>query len=168
MRKINFTKLNNNIKYIGLIFILILFTAVSCKHIPPPKPSCTKLFSEQVVMKWGTYITKTGEFHGYKINTKPELIREWYDTIKKKTIEKSIDYVDSVKYCNCISHFKNLIMKYQILNIPADTVNYLEYDDPSINMTVKFIWNPNNKTYANEEAANFVEELDELAKNYDK
>jgi hypothetical protein len=149
-----------------ILFVLVVF--VSCKHAPVAKPSCTNKFNELVEMKWGTYFMKTDVFYGYKLNTKSELIKYWFDTTTKATIEKKVDNIDSVQYCNSISQFKNLIVKYQVLNIPADTVNYLEYFDPSKKISIRFLWNPNNKTYANRGVMDFYESLEEIVKNYDK
>jgi hypothetical protein len=144
-----------------LIFIIILITISGCVH---DRPFCISKQSETLEISWGERYTLSGAVNGYMMNGKSELYNinkpSEFDNFKKIMIKK----IDEDYFCTKIKLVNNVIMKNQALSIPADTVRFIQYENPGANVLIIAEWNPKYKISANKDFIILYDSLQTLVR----
>jgi hypothetical protein len=151
--------MNIKIKFFTLIIILSIFT--SCGN---QKPSCITRQTETLQISWGERVSKTGFTRGYMMTTGAEIYSINKESENKDIVRKKIKNIEGSNFCSKLSLIQRVIMRNQALSIPADTVRFIEYENPSAKVFIFAEWNPKYTTVANLDFRMLYDSLQTLLK----
>jgi len=134
-------------KLIILYFLIcVSLLSIGCSTVPENHPDCYNE-KNKVYIRWGNYFRETKNIEGYLVNSNAELF-----DIKdiKDTTGLELGKVDFKKYCEVLNDLHKQITTSQLLNVPADTTNFIELY--SISNGTRFLcqWNPHHSNIGNE------------------
>jgi len=127
-------------------FVLIIIAA-SCTNtatkeaiiVNYPITKCVDSMNTKTTLKWGSLIRKTEKiFNSYilKTNGVVESITSITDT-SGVFVTKIPDSL----YCSVLPDFTKLILRNETLNVTADTMTYIIFENPTNDFVKRYIWN---------------------------
>jgi hypothetical protein len=152
--------------WISYLIITVVIIVIGCGSTP--KPNCITKHNLQMEIAWGTEYQKSETFMGYKLITDASVYKYWTDSADQKPQFKLIGNLMPEKYCEIVNQLQDIILRNQTLNVPADTVSYIEYKNPISNTFFRAVWNPKFHTKGNMEFYQLYDTLMVLAKSIEK
>lgn len=134
--------MNKIIRY--LIFYGLILTFASCTS---NKPECINDNNNELTLRWGYFLSKTGNIAGYQLNNDATLHKFGKTDPAKNNTDSVLFSIDEDRYCKFLLMTRDTILKIQALNEPGDSLHFIEYADPPRNVRMRAVWNPINKTY---------------------
>ena len=129
--------------FLSLIGLQLL---ISCSRTP----ECITTKEEDIKIRWGEAFINQKVFDGYEIDAKARLYRNSGTFNSKDNNLTLLGNADPELYCNLLLRIRDEFLKVQALNAPGDTSRYVEYIDPTNNISVRALWNPKFKTVLSE------------------
>jgi hypothetical protein len=144
-----------------IIFFIIILTFIGCGH---SKPMCITKQSETLQIRWGERNIKTGFTQGFLLFTNCELFRINKKSDNEELLKLKIGKIENSNYCSILSLAQRVIMRNLTLSIPADTVRFIEYENPAARVFIVAEWNPKYSIPANSEYRMLYDSLQALTK----
>jgi hypothetical protein len=114
------------------------------------KDDCISESRKNLIISWGDYDMKNNRLiRGYAIKTDRTIhqLHNLHDSISSEVIAKT----DDTTYCEMTSMLWNTILTVQKLNVPADTVRFVRYSNPSTGYQLNGFWNNRYKAIGSKE-----------------
>lgn len=129
------------------LFSIILLSACATS----PKSDCLEGTSKELIIRWGEFNNKSTMESFYELHTDRTIslgVRQ--DKNSQPKLQK-IGKISEDTFCKLIKQTRDNIIQVQVLNVPSDVNNYLEYVDDKMNIHFRAIWNPNHDNKGNKE-----------------
>lgn len=150
---------------IFLILVLIFgFSFISCSSIPDA-PDCINKSSINSVLKWG--IIEDNElltYHTLKTNGK---LQAFDNNNIEISDEDNPVYLHQDTICTLMREIGRLILKHQVLSIPSNHNNFIEYRNDDRNYYFRALWDPNFENQGNKEFIEFYNRLEKITEDND-
>lgn len=150
------------------IIILVLalaFSSCSLFQKDLVKLPCLPDDSEKFTIRWGEFVQKDNSFIGYEINAYGVL--SFYtknDKNKDGKVEKITD-LEISETCNVLRIANQTIVKTQALFSPGEKSRFVEYTNPSKDVFIIAVWNPQFQTQGSASYRSLYDSLTALVPN---
>lgn len=146
----NFLRKNKiiSIKVVLISFISVFFV-IGCKT--HQLPECVTKETKDVSIRWGELIKPANRIKGFLLLGDRQFFsydlpyNEYTQRLSEKKL-KALGYVDGKWFCNIAKSVQEAILKTQVSSEPGDTVQYIEFSNPSLNLFYREEWMPRFKT----------------------
>lgn len=102
-------------------------------------PYCLSSSSKSIEISWGSFnLTTTDTIH-YIIKSNRKIVQ-----IKPK--ERVITKLDEQTFCKLLFRINEAFLKTQVINELGDTLEFMEYKNPTTGFYSRAIWNPKFRT----------------------
>ncbi len=141
--------------HILLITIFLIF--VSCKTAETPY--CIGKATKSIKLYLGTILNNETISEQYLILTDRYIYRVAPNGKKKKVVQ-----IPEKEYCDLIFETNEAFLKTQVINEVGDTLNFIQFENPSVNLKTRAIWNPKFNTRNSENFRKLFEQLEKYVK----
>lgn len=100
-----------------------------------------------VVIRFGEFHRAYSNLTGFKLTSPGSL--SYFGITPEDT--GFVTNIDNPVYCKMLDSTRNLMLKVQALNVPADINYFVEYHDPRTNLTLRVFWVPWHQNEGNEQ-----------------
>ncbi len=126
-------------KFISIVLSLIFLFSYSCRNVKiVPEPDCLSKSNKNTTIIWGYYKNKVRIMFGHKISSSGEIFA--FDNIKQK--DSLVCLTSKRNMCDLVKSIQDEFIKTQSLNVPADSVIFIELLNPNTNLRLRAAWNP--------------------------
>jgi hypothetical protein len=143
------------------VFVILLSLVLGCGS---SRPTCISKHTESLVIRWGERSIKNGFTKAYMMTAKPEIISINKESEYKELVQKKLKDIEGSYYCSKLSIVQRVIMNNQTLSVPADTVRFIEYENPAAKVFISAEWNPKYITVANRDFRILYDSLQAMIK----
>ena len=132
----------------------ILFSLIACGVLlaacRTPRPEtvapCVTKDTRDLVLRWGTEDDSLNVIEVYRLNTKGEVF--FYKGPRKDSIADEYKlHIDQRDYCAAASSVNACFLKTQALNSRGRKGRFIEYFNPSTDVYLRAVWNPDLQTF---------------------
>ncbi|MBU3679251.1 MAG: hypothetical protein FGM32_06555 [Candidatus Kapabacteria bacterium] len=144
----------------------ILISLISCSVLlvacTTPRPEnvapCVTKDTRDLVLRWGTEDDSLNVIEVYRLNTKGEVF--YYKGPRKDTITDDYKlHIDQRDYCTTASSVNSCFLKTQALNSRGRKGRFIEYFNPSTDVYLRAVWNPDLQTFQSRDMRKEYEQL---------
>ena len=126
-------------KNIILILSIIFVFSFSCTKVKrETEADCLSKSNKNTEIMWGYYKQKERIMFGHKINSSGDIFA--FDNIKQE--DSLLGYTSKNRMCYLVKSIQDEFIKTQSLNVPADSVVFIELFNPNTRVRLKASWNP--------------------------
>lgn len=134
-----------SILYSVIIFIGVL--VVGCVTPRPETPApCVTAKMTGLELRWGTKDDSSQTVEVFRMNTKGEIFRYAGPRVNDP-VDAYLLHIDQREYCSVASSVNACFLKTQALNSPGRKARFIEYYNPSTDVYLRAVWNPDLQTF---------------------
>jgi ribosomal protein L33 len=123
----------------GFSLIILIFVFVSCST---KYPFCIGEQNKKLEIHWGTiYKNQKTTEERFILSSNGQLLAKDSSNVPRKIAKLTED-----KYCEVVGKVNQTILKTQAINEVGDTLNFVEYINPSLGIYFAAKWHPRFKT----------------------
>ncbi len=145
---------------------LIVFglAVTSCVTPRPQTPApCVTPSTSELVLRWGTEDDSLKTIDVYRMNTKGEIF--YYNGTRTTPLnDEYLLHIDQRDYCSAASSVNSCFLKTQALNSRGRKARFIEYFNPSTDVYLRAVWNPELQTFQSRDMRKEYEQLMSLVK----
>lgn len=129
------TKIAFLLKLVFAIPILSLFFACRSNKLP----QCITKMTKEIEISWGRIYSNSKDTIRFSLKTDANIIQT-------KPQKRHIVRLDDKTFCNFLLLINETFLKTQVINEIGDTLDFMEYKNPTNGFYSRAIWNPRFKT----------------------
>jgi hypothetical protein len=130
--------MRTSIKIILISSLIFIFTLSCTKVKHEPESDCLSKSNKNSEIMWGFYKQKERIMFGHKISSSGDIFA--HDNIKQK--DSLLGFTSKKNMCNLVKSIQDEFIMTQSLNVPADSVVFIELFNPNTRVRLKASWNP--------------------------
>ena len=127
---------------------------------------CISESLQQLVIRWGTIDDSLHTVEQYTMNSKGEIFIYKGPSVEdlrgQTPQEVYLTHIDPEMYCQELSSVNSTFLKTQALNVRGTKARYIERYNPSTDVFLRAVWNPDIKTFQSRDMREEYDRLMEL------
>lgn len=148
------------------VALMIICTAMAGGCRTPRELTVARCIKEQqqdLMIRWGTKNDSTSEATYYELDARGALfVCEVEET---DTTKNELQPVEHARYCTMADLVTRTFVKVQALHSPGTKARFIEYTNPSGNVFLRAVWNPDLSTFQSRDMRALYDSLITLTRN---
>lgn len=146
-------------------FVIAAVVLASCVTRPrPTAPApCVTEKTRELTIRWGTHDDSLQVIDVYRMNTRGEIFH-YQGPMSTSIVDDYLLHVDQPEYCTAASSVNACFLKTQALNTGARKSRFVEYFNPSTDVYLRAVWNPDLQTFQSRDMRKEYDNLMKLVK----
>jgi hypothetical protein len=137
-----------------------MFSFSSCSSV---EKDCINQNQKNSLIIWGSMKSDNSYKNEYQL--KSDAVITHTTVMKNKKEVEILNYkLSNIEVCDSFKEVMGLFIKFQSLNVPADSNCYIEYINPDSNVQLRALWNPIHTNKGNKDFKLLFDKLMTLVK----
>lgn len=137
----------------------------STRTRPTSIAPCIRESQRDIQIRWGTEDDSLQTVTRYSLNTKGEVF-SYTGPVSDTIQEQYLVHVEPSDYCEMASSVNSAFLKTQALSVRGKRARYIEYINPSTDVYLRAMWNPDLSTFQSRDMRAEFDRLMEYVQKY--
>jgi len=126
--------------------VIVVLAACGCTTSPSTNAPCITDKNARLTIRWGNEDDSLRTIEYYEVNQRGE-VTKFVGTQRDSTTSKYLGWIPHDLYCERIASLRSAFLQTQAMNLRGVRARFMEYVNPSGDVFLRLVWNPDLQTF---------------------